>query len=93
MDIDYLTFFHQGAMAICSTLNIRESVRKCGEYIKSYIPIDGVGISTFDPDSQGLRIFVLHGKGLKNGRRELFISLERRRKSLFETTDRSAQLL
>lgn len=75
MTMDYLSFFHQGSMAICSTLDISESVRKCGEYIKRFIPLDGIGISVFDPINQGLRIFAVHGETPDDGRRELLIHL------------------
>lgn len=74
MPVDQHSFFHQGAMAICSTLDISESVRKCGEYIKRYIPLDGIGISIYDPDSRGLRIFALHGEA-HGGRTERLVIL------------------
>ena len=49
-------FFHEATMRICGSLEIDAMARECLEYLKEYIPLDGIMMNYFDAKSMSLII-------------------------------------
>ena len=52
--INELEFFNQITMRICSSLDISEVARECKEYLKRYIPLDGITASYYDEQKKSV---------------------------------------
>ncbi|MBU0994314.1 MAG: sigma 54-interacting transcriptional regulator [Proteobacteria bacterium] len=49
-------FFRQATLRICGSLNFETAIRRCFEYIKNYLPIDGICLGIYEPDLNMIRI-------------------------------------
>ncbi|BBO81057.1 ATPase AAA [Desulfosarcina ovata subsp. sediminis] len=56
---DDKTFFHQATMKICGSLDTDKVVRKCAGYLSAYIPLEGLMLSTYEPEKGAIRILAL----------------------------------
>ena len=48
--MDENLFFRQAALRICGSLNLQQAMEKTLEYLKQYIPADGMLLGVYDPD-------------------------------------------
>ena len=60
--IDDLDFFNQATLRICSSLDINEIAQECLDYLKDYIPLDGVLVTYYDENSRSLVIMAVKSK-------------------------------
>ena len=51
-----LEFFHQATLRICGSLEIEIVLERCLEYLKQYMPLDGIFMSFIEPGSTAIRI-------------------------------------
>ena len=56
MQFDDLTFFHEGTLRICGTLDMEEMLVNCFHFLKKYIPIEWIDMSVYDAQIGGIRI-------------------------------------
>ena len=56
---DDMTFFHQATIKICGSLDIDKVVRECAAYLKRYLPLNGIMLSTYEPEKRAIRILAL----------------------------------
>ncbi len=54
-----MDFFHQATLRICSSLEIETVSARCLEYLKKFIPIDGLFMSFIDSGTSAIRISAL----------------------------------
>jgi len=54
-----MTFFHQATMRISGSLEIDKVVRECFQYLKDFIPLDGIMLSTFEDEIGAIMILAL----------------------------------
>lgn len=57
--MDDLTFFHTATMKICGSLDIDRVVHDCFEFLKGFIPLNGLMLSTYEPEKGAIRVFAL----------------------------------
>ncbi len=48
--MDENLFFRQAALRICGSLNLQQAMEKTLEFLKQYIPADGMLLGVYDPD-------------------------------------------
>lgn len=48
--MDENTFFREATLRICSSLNPRRAMERTLEYIRDFVPADGLFVGLFDPD-------------------------------------------
>ncbi len=51
-----LAFFHGATMKICGSLDVDRAVRESAAYLKKYIPLKGIMLSTYEPEKGCIRI-------------------------------------
>ena len=56
MKFDDLTFFHEGTLRICGTLDMEEMLESCFHFLKEFIPIEWIDISIDEPQVGGIRV-------------------------------------
>jgi transcriptional regulator with GAF, ATPase, and Fis domain len=54
--MDDLTFFREGTLRICSSLDIDEVLQESLVFLKRFMPINCIQFSRFDPETGGMRI-------------------------------------
>ena len=54
--MDDLTFFREGTMRICSSLDIDEAFKESLVFLKRFMPLNSIEFSLFEPDIGGVRI-------------------------------------
>lgn len=54
--MDDKTFFHEGTLQICGSLDADEVLRGCLDFLKNYMPLEFVELSIYDRDFGGVRI-------------------------------------
>lgn len=59
MTVDENVFFREATLRICSSLNIAEALRNCFEYIKLYIPMQGMYLHTYNADLNLTRLIAV----------------------------------
>ncbi|HNY66817.1 MAG TPA: sigma 54-interacting transcriptional regulator [Deltaproteobacteria bacterium] len=59
MPVDETDFFKQATLRICSSLDIGEVAQECLDFLKSYIPLDGVMMSYYDPKTETFTIMTI----------------------------------
>ncbi len=59
-------FFHEGTLRICSSLDINEAAKQCYEFLRAYMPLEGIDLNIYEPELRSIRIIALHGGILKN---------------------------
>ena len=62
--IDENKFFREAALLICSSLNVNTALKRLMDYLKSYVPVDGLGIGLYDPVMNMGRVLAWVGHGL-----------------------------
>ncbi len=75
--IDDKSFFHQGTMTICGSLDENRMIRDCEKYLQLFMPVEGIMLSTYEQGSRSIRIFA-HSPALPvpGGLRSIFLSPE-----------------
>lgn len=61
--IDENKFFRETALLICSSLNVNTALKRLMDYLKSYIPVDGLGLGLYDPGMNMGRVLAWVGRG------------------------------
>lgn len=61
--IDENTFFREAALLICSSLNVNTALKRLVDYLKRYIPVDGLGLGLYDPGMNMGRVLAWVGHG------------------------------
>ena len=59
--IDENIFFREAALLICSSLNVNTALERLMDYLKSYIPLTGLGLGLYDPGMNMGRILAWVG--------------------------------
>jgi transcriptional regulator with GAF, ATPase, and Fis domain len=57
------SFFREATLRICSSLDIATAMGRCFEYLKEYIPINGLGIQVYEPNTNTSRNLITINKG------------------------------
>lgn len=57
--IDMLKFFHQATIKICGSLDINTAVLNCTTYLREYIPIGTLILSTYEPEREAIRVLAM----------------------------------
>ena len=75
--IDDKSFFHQGTMTICGSLDENRMIRDCEKYLQQFMPVEGIMLSTYEQGSRSIRFFA-HSPVLPvpEGLRSIFLSPE-----------------
>ena len=55
--IDDKSFFHQGTMTICGSLDENRMIRDCEKYLQLFMPVEGIMLSTYEQGSRSIRFF------------------------------------
>jgi len=50
MGVDENVFFREATLRLCSSLDIETALKRCFEYIRAFIPADGMTLHILDPD-------------------------------------------
>ena len=50
MNVDENVFFREATLRICSSLDIETALKRCFEYIRAFIPANGMTLHILDPD-------------------------------------------
>ena len=50
MDVDENVFFREATLRICSSLDLVTALKRCFEYIRAFIPANGMTLHILDPD-------------------------------------------
>ena len=56
MEFDENDFFRQATLRICGSLHFENAVQKCFDYLRRYLPIDGICLGLYEPDNNVIRI-------------------------------------
>ena len=64
MNVDDNVFFREATMRLCSSLDIETALRRCFEYIRLFIPVDGMILHILDADLNVLRFVASVGGDL-----------------------------
>ncbi len=56
MRSDDMTFFHEGTMRICGSLDIDEVLRDCLAFMKKYMPAEGIQLCIYEEKLRGIRV-------------------------------------
>ena len=56
---DDMSFFHQATIKICGTLDIDKAMRDCTAYLEDHLPLDGLMLSTYEPERGAIRILAM----------------------------------
>jgi len=54
--MDEMTFFREGTLRICGSLDINEVLQNCLVFLKRFMPLNRIDFSLFEPDVGGIRI-------------------------------------
>ncbi len=57
--VNELDFFNQATLRICSSLDLNEVAQECLDYMKQYIPLDGVLLTYYDEKQRAIVIMAL----------------------------------
>jgi transcriptional regulator with GAF, ATPase, and Fis domain len=52
--INDMDFFHQGTRKICGSLDIQTVLNRCMEFLKTFIPLDSIGMTIYDSEAHTL---------------------------------------
>ena len=63
MTFDENDFFRQATLRICGSLHFESAVQKCFDYLKQYLPIDGICLGIYEPENNLIRINAWVGPG------------------------------
>ena len=68
MNVDENVFFREATLRICSSLDIVTALKRCFEYIRAYIPANGLTLHILDPDLNLLKFVASVGLNHLNKR-------------------------
>ncbi|MGO9378678.1 MAG: sigma 54-interacting transcriptional regulator [Dissulfurispiraceae bacterium] len=68
MNVDENVFFREATLRICSSLDIVTALKRCFEYIRAFIPADGIALHILDPDLNLLKFVASVGLNHVNER-------------------------
>ena len=68
MDVDENVFFREATLRICSSLDIGTALKRCFEYIRAFIPANGMTLHILDPDLNLLKFVASVGLNQVNER-------------------------
>ena len=57
--IDDMAFFHQATTRICGSLEVDRVVEQCFQFIKGFIPLDGITLGIYESEIGALQILAL----------------------------------
>ena len=57
--LDDMNFFHQATIRICGSLEADKVVQQCFEFLKEFMPLSGMMMSTLEPEFGAIRILAL----------------------------------
>lgn len=80
--VDMSTFFHEATLRICGSLEIETVAEDCLEYLKDYMPLDGILIVHYDDRSMSLIVLAAASRvplNLSNNHAVIKFSLEAHR--------------
>lgn len=75
MQVDQHAFFHEGTIRICGSLDIHESLAKCYDFLKQYMPVQGIGINIHEPEMDCVRIIASYGELMDQVKEDQLITL------------------
>jgi hypothetical protein len=58
MDMHTENFFREATLRICGSLNIATAMERCFAYVKEFIPMSGMGLQIYEPDTNTARNLV-----------------------------------
>ena len=68
MNVDEGVFFREATLRICSSLDIATALKRCFEYIRAFIPANGMTLHTLDPELNLLKFVASVGLDQVNER-------------------------
>ena len=68
MNVDENVFFREATLRICSSLDIVTALKRCFEYIRAFIPANGMTLHILDPDLNLLKFVASVGLNQVNER-------------------------
>ncbi len=68
MNVDENVFFREATLCICSSLDIVTALKRCFEYIRAFIPANGLTLHILDPDLNLLKFVASVGLNQVNKR-------------------------
>jgi transcriptional regulator with GAF, ATPase, and Fis domain len=68
MTVDENVFFREATLRICSSLDIATALKRCFEYIRDFIPANGMTLHILDPDLNLLKFMASVGPNRVNER-------------------------
>ncbi len=68
MNVDENVFFREATLRICSSLDIETALKRCFEYIRAFIPVNGMTLHILDPDLNLLQFVASVGVNQLNER-------------------------
>ena len=68
MNVDENVFFREATLRICSSLDIVTALKRCFEYIRAFIPTNGMTLHILDPDLNLLKFVASVGLNQVNER-------------------------
>ncbi len=68
MNVDENVFFREATLRICSSLDIVTALKRCFEYIRAFIPTNGMTLHILDPDLNHLKFVASVGLNHVNER-------------------------
>ncbi|MBU1349333.1 hypothetical protein KJ781_04670, partial [Patescibacteria group bacterium] len=75
LQVDQHAFFHEGTIRICGSLDIHESLAKCYDFLKQYMPVQGIGINIHEPEMDCVRIIASYGELMDQVKEDQLITL------------------
>jgi transcriptional regulator with GAF, ATPase, and Fis domain len=51
-----MEFFHQATLRICGSLDVETILRRCMQYLKAFIPLDGLMMTTIEDEKDCIRV-------------------------------------
>jgi transcriptional regulator with GAF, ATPase, and Fis domain len=56
MKIDDMTFFHEGTMRICGSLDIEEVLQDCLGFLQKFMPTNIIQLAVYEEEQKGIRV-------------------------------------
>ena len=56
MKLDDMTFFHEGTMRICGSLDIDEVLKDCLVFMKNFMPAEAIQLAIYEEAQQSIRV-------------------------------------
>ncbi|MCB2185528.1 MAG: sigma 54-interacting transcriptional regulator [Deltaproteobacteria bacterium] len=76
MPNDAHAFFHDATLQICSSLDLDESVVSSYEFLKNYLPLEGLNYNVYEPDLKAVRLVASHDRARGNALTGKLVALD-----------------